>query len=67
MGCVKVLNDVTFDWLEKTPSQPKKPQVSDRPLLALVLTPTRELAVQVKDHIEAVARHTDIRVSEMYI
>ncbi|KAK2189291.1 hypothetical protein NP493_109g00000 [Ridgeia piscesae] len=61
MGCVKVLKDVTFDWLEKTPSQPKKPQVSDRPLLALVLTPTRELAVQVKDHIEAVARHTDIR------
>ncbi|XP_004699145.1 ATP-dependent RNA helicase DDX24 [Echinops telfairi] len=31
-----------------------------RPLLGLVLTPTRELAVQVKEHIDAVARFTGI-------
>lgn len=29
-----------------------------RPLLGLVLTPTRELAIQVKQHIDAVARFT---------
>lgn len=29
-----------------------------RPLLGLVLTPTRELAVQVKQHIDAVAKFT---------
>lgn len=30
----------------------------ERPLLGLVLTPTRELAVQVKQHIDAVAKFT---------
>lgn len=31
-------------------------------LLGLVLTPTRELAIQVRRHIEAVARNLDIKV-----
>ena len=30
---------------------------------ALVLTPTRELAVQVKNHIEAIAKYTDIKAA----
>uniref|UniRef100_A0A3Q0T9E1 ATP-dependent RNA helicase n=1 Tax=Amphilophus citrinellus TaxID=61819 RepID=A0A3Q0T9E1_AMPCI len=34
-----------------------------RPLLGLVLTPTRELAVQVKHHIDAVAKFTDIKTA----
>ncbi|XP_017331717.1 ATP-dependent RNA helicase DDX24 [Ictalurus punctatus] len=34
-----------------------------QPLLGLVLTPTRELAVQVKHHIDAVAQFTDIRTA----
>ncbi|NXJ61899.1 DDX24 helicase, partial [Rostratula benghalensis] len=34
-----------------------------RPLLGLVLTPTRELAVQVKHHIDAVARFTGIKTA----
>ncbi|XP_070269460.1 ATP-dependent RNA helicase DDX24-like [Myotis yumanensis] len=34
-----------------------------RPLLGLVLTPTRELAVQVKQHIDAVARFTGIKTA----
>ncbi|XP_069345356.1 ATP-dependent RNA helicase DDX24 [Eulemur rufifrons] len=34
-----------------------------RPLLGLVLTPTRELAVQVKQHIDAVAMFTGIRTA----
>ena len=66
IGCVKVMNDVTFDWLETEDQPPaKKHHASDRPLVALVLTPTRELAIQVKDHIEAVARDTGIRVSKV--
>ena len=32
-------------------------------LRALVLTPTRELAVQVKNHIEAIAKYTDIKAA----
>lgn len=31
-------------------------------LAALIITPTRELALQVKDHIIAVSKHTDIKV-----
>lgn len=31
-------------------------------LAALIITPTRELALQVKDHIAAVCKHTDIKV-----
>ncbi|XP_026976235.1 ATP-dependent RNA helicase DDX24 isoform X2 [Sagmatias obliquidens] len=34
-----------------------------RPLLGLVLTPTRELAVQVKQHIDAVAKFTSIKTA----
>ncbi|XP_007942733.1 ATP-dependent RNA helicase DDX24 [Orycteropus afer afer] len=33
------------------------------PLLGLVLTPTRELAIQVKQHIDAVARFTGIKTA----
>ena len=31
-------------------------------LKALILTPTRELAIQVKNHIVAIAKYTDIKV-----
>ncbi|KAM7323590.1 ATP-dependent RNA helicase DDX24 [Alexandromys fortis] len=34
-----------------------------RPLLGLVLTPTRELAIQVRHHIDAVARFTGIKTA----
>uniref|UniRef100_A0A8C7ELQ7 ATP-dependent RNA helicase n=1 Tax=Neovison vison TaxID=452646 RepID=A0A8C7ELQ7_NEOVI len=34
-----------------------------RPLLGLVLTPTRELAVQVKQHIDALAKFTGIKTA----
>ncbi|CAO2587212.1 ATP-dependent RNA helicase DDX24 [Lemmus lemmus] len=34
-----------------------------RPLLGLVLTPTRELAIQVRQHIDAVARFTGIKTA----
>lgn len=52
-GCVKVLENVEFNDETYTIDSHKK-----RPLLGLVLTPTRELAVQVKHHIDAVAKFT---------
>ncbi|XP_070556950.1 ATP-dependent RNA helicase DDX24-like [Ptychodera flava] len=32
-------------------------------LLALILTPTRELAIQVRNHLVAVSKHTDIKIA----
>ncbi|XP_077179672.1 ATP-dependent RNA helicase DDX24 isoform X2 [Paroedura picta] len=57
-GCVKVSEDVESD------SGAKKQDVQkSNPLLGLVLTPTRELAVQVKHHIDAVAKYTGIKTA----
>lgn len=59
-GCVKVLENAEFDSSDKghTVGLHKK-----RPLLGLVLTPTRELAVQVKHHIDAVTKFTGIKTA----
>ncbi|NWI22608.1 DDX24 helicase, partial [Sula dactylatra] len=59
-GCVKVLEYPEFDSSDvtHTVSSHKK-----RPLLGLVLTPTRELAVQVKHHIDAAAKFTGIKTA----
>lgn len=38
----------------------------DKPLYALVLTPTRELCVQVKDHLIAVAKYTNINIAAVF-
>ncbi len=38
-------------------------KVPPQPLAALILTPTRELAMQTVDQLTAVARFTSIRVS----
>jgi len=35
---------------------------SSSPLYALILTPTRELALQIRDHIRAVTKYTAITV-----
>ncbi|XP_073434192.1 ATP-dependent RNA helicase DDX24 [Dendrobates tinctorius] len=60
IGCVKVVKDVDINFnfapLETAPRSHNK-----RPLLGLVVTPTRELAVQVKHHIDAVAQFTGIK------
>ncbi len=75
-GCVKVINDIVFDF-EEDPNefiappleildeirQDAKLNKSGGKLRGLVLAPTRELAIQVKDHIEAAARHTGVRVA----
>nr|XP_060612242.1 ATP-dependent RNA helicase DDX24 [Anolis sagrei ordinatus] len=46
---------------------PKHDIIGERsnPLLGLVLTPTRELAVQVKHHIDAVTRYTGIKTANL--
>ena len=67
MGCVRAVNDVEFDWLEEGSSQiPTMNEIPDsateKPLYALVLTPTRELAIQVCNHITNAAKHTGIKV-----
>ncbi|NWS98399.1 DDX24 helicase, partial [Mionectes macconnelli] len=59
-GCVKVLENVDFDSGDKTQTVGSHKK---RPLLGLVLTPTRELAVQVKHHIDAVAKFTGIKTA----
>ncbi|XP_064083303.1 ATP-dependent RNA helicase DDX24-like [Macrobrachium nipponense] len=61
IGCVKVIDNVEFDFLKKdknnTGTNPGKP------LRALIVTPTRELAVQVKSHLTSVLVHTDIKIA----
>ncbi|XP_069807174.1 ATP-dependent RNA helicase DDX24 [Dendropsophus ebraccatus] len=59
IGCVKVVKDVDVNF------NSAPPQMADakRPLLGLVVTPTRELAVQVRHHIDAVARFTGIKTA----
>ncbi|NXB93318.1 DDX24 helicase, partial [Vidua chalybeata] len=59
-GCVKVLENVKFDSDDETHTVNSDKK---RPLLGLVLTPTRELAVQVKHHIDAVAKFTGIKTA----
>lgn len=52
LGCVKLIENAKFNSEEKLSGG------QSRPLLGLVLTPTRELAVQVKHHIDAAAKFT---------
>ncbi|NXS27398.1 DDX24 helicase, partial [Pomatostomus ruficeps] len=59
-GCVKVLENVEFNSNDETHNVDSHKK---RPLLGLVLTPTRELAVQVKHHIDAVAKFTGIKTA----
>ncbi|KFP93608.1 ATP-dependent RNA helicase DDX24, partial [Haliaeetus albicilla] len=58
--CVKVLENFEFDSGDKTHTVGSHKK---RPLLGLVLTPTRELAVQVKHHIDAAAKFTGIKTA----
>ncbi|SFA72115.1 ATP-dependent RNA helicase RhlE [Cohnella sp. OV330] len=42
-------------------SEQQKPPGKRRPIRSLVLTPTRELAIQIYDNVRAYGRHVDIR------
>ncbi|XP_050067722.1 ATP-dependent RNA helicase ddx24 [Anopheles maculipalpis] len=39
---------------------------TEKPLYGLILTPTRELAVQINDHLKAVAKYTDINIATIF-
>ncbi|KAM6961261.1 ATP-dependent RNA helicase DDX24 [Aplochiton taeniatus] len=62
-GCVKVIEDVEFDFDTSSNAGENLTASEKQPLLGLVLTPTRELAVQVKHHIDAVATFTGIKTA----
>nr|CAH7726720.1 unnamed protein product [Callosobruchus chinensis] len=51
-GCVKVINNIEMKKAQQT-----------NPLYALILTPTRELAMQIKSHLDAVAKYTGIYIA----
>ncbi|XP_071398344.1 ATP-dependent RNA helicase DDX24 [Centroberyx affinis] len=63
LGCVKVIENIEFDFDTTAEAVEKTAGSQNQPLLGLVLTPTRELAVQVKHHIDAVAKFTDIKTA----
>ncbi|XP_012284459.1 ATP-dependent RNA helicase DDX24 [Orussus abietinus] len=54
IGCVKVIHNVNIDGMQSSPS---------KPLYALILTPTRELAIQIKNHLTKAAKYTDIKIA----
>lgn len=53
-NCVRVVNDVEINNCQSTSIV--------TPLYALILAPTRELAVQIKHHLTEAAKYTDIKV-----
>lgn len=57
IGCVRVIDNVDFNFDPIIPIAPKKK------LRALIITPTRELAVQIEKHLKAVAKYTDIKIA----
>ncbi|XP_033738443.1 ATP-dependent RNA helicase DDX24-like [Pecten maximus] len=61
-GCVKVIDNADFSDLLGQFEPVKAPKFPQKPPLALVLEPTRELAVQVKNHLLRIVKHTDIRI-----
>lgn len=61
LGCVQVGEKATYDSVLE--SEQEDASSKAQPLLGLVLTPTRELAVQVKHHIDAVSKFTYIKTS----
>uniref|UniRef100_A0A3Q1JGA1 ATP-dependent RNA helicase n=1 Tax=Anabas testudineus TaxID=64144 RepID=A0A3Q1JGA1_ANATE len=63
LGCVQVIENAEFDFDPAAEAEEKHIGGQRQPLLGLVLTPTRELAVQVKHHIDAVAKFTDIKTA----
>ena len=54
LGCVKVIDHIpSVEMMQKVARSPNK-------LRALIITPTRELAVQIHQHLKAVAKYTGI-------
>ncbi|KAI1895420.1 hypothetical protein AGOR_G00106100 [Albula goreensis] len=60
LQCCNVIENIEFDFI---PDLKKSEANQKHPLLGLILTPTRELAVQVKHHIDAAAQFTGIKTA----
>ncbi|XP_060919469.1 ATP-dependent RNA helicase DDX24 isoform X1 [Labrus mixtus] len=60
LRCVQEIENTDVDINPDAEDEEQAAGGRSQPLLGLVLTPTRELAVQVKHHIDAVAKYTDI-------
>nr|XP_042904035.1 ATP-dependent RNA helicase DDX24 isoform X2 [Parasteatoda tepidariorum] len=43
----------------------KEQGIEDKQLYSLILTPTRELAIQIKKHLQAVCKYTDLLISSV--
>ncbi|CAK9801225.1 ATP-dependent RNA helicase DDX24 [Anthophora quadrimaculata] len=54
IGCVRVVNNIKINETQ---------HYTKKPLFALILTPTRELAIQIKDHLIKAAKYTDIKIA----
>lgn len=69
LGCVQVIENAEFDFDQTAKAEEEEASSRAQPLLGLVLTPTRELAVQVKHHIDAVAKFTgrSLNIYERFI
>ena len=50
------------ELIHDTPSSAEAAAVKEDGMVALVLSPTRELALQIKTHMDAVSKHTGIHV-----
>ncbi|KAL7645944.1 UNVERIFIED_CONTAM: hypothetical protein RMT77_002841 [Armadillidium vulgare] len=60
IGCIKVVNNANFDFMKL---EDKEENNNISKLRALVITPTRELAVQIKKHTDAILTKTDIKTA----
>lgn len=52
IGCVKVVDDIEIPGHESVKT--------GKPLYALIMTPTRELAIQISRHLIAAAKYTGL-------
>ncbi|XP_064625673.1 ATP-dependent RNA helicase DDX24-like isoform X2 [Lineus longissimus] len=55
-------DEVNWEATESATAKARQAPLTSR-LFALVLTPTRELAIQVKNHLQAVAKYTGIKIA----
>ena len=66
LGCVRVIENAGLEFDPTAETEEKPAGGQSQPLLGLVLTPTRELAVQVKHHIDAVAKFTGKSFNQVF-
>ncbi|KYM89644.1 ATP-dependent RNA helicase DDX24 [Atta colombica] len=53
-NCVNIVNDKKLNDCHN---------ISTQPLYALILTPTRELAIQIKNHLTQAVKYTDVKIA----